>query len=82
LVSKYPQAHPELFARMKYFYKVLPKGNAMKETPNGIVARYKAKYFENNSLMPVLHFFGVMVPVGYYIAYFKGGHYHPLKEFH
>lgn len=82
LVSKYPQAHPEIFAKMKYFYKVLPKGNAPSATSKGFMEAYKQKYLDTNSLAPVLHFFGFMIPVGYYLTYFKGGHYHPLNEFH
>ena len=35
--------------------------------------RYYEKYVETNSLTPVLHFFLVMVPLGYYLTYFKGG---------
>lgn len=82
LVSKYPQAHPDIFAKMKYFYKHLPKGNAIPQTPSSWPAKYYAKYMETNSFTPVLHFLGIMIPVGYYLAYFKGGHYHPRFEFH
>jgi hypothetical protein len=40
--------------------------------------RYYEKYVESNSLTPVFHFFAVMVPLGYYLAYFKGGVRHNL----
>jgi hypothetical protein len=82
LHSKYPQAHPTLFARMKQFYRLLPKGEALPSNPTTWYGRYYQKYIETNSLTPVLHFMGIMVPVGYYLAYFKGGHYHPRYEFH
>lgn len=40
LTSKYPQAHPEIFSSMKNLYKNLPKGNAVKKTPNGFYEWY------------------------------------------
>ncbi|KAI9006024.1 hypothetical protein HDU85_003463 [Gaertneriomyces sp. JEL0708] len=82
LTSSYPQAHPTLFNRMKVFYKNIPKGQAQPFTPKTIWQRYHARYIATSSPKPLLHFLGVMVPTGYYISYFKGGHYHPRFEFH
>ncbi|KAI8910147.1 hypothetical protein EDD86DRAFT_204617 [Gorgonomyces haynaldii] len=82
LQSKLPQAHPELFSKMKHMYKVLPKGNREAVKSNGFFQWYFNRYIESNSAAPILHFLGVMIPMGYYIAYFKGGHYHPRYEFH
>ncbi len=86
LESKYPQAHPELFSKMKTFYQRVPKGEAPVVKRQGFWGQYYDTYFESGphskGLWPVLHFIGVMVPLGYYLSYFKGGHYHPTKEFH
>ncbi|KAJ2999881.1 hypothetical protein HDV02_001400 [Globomyces sp. JEL0801] len=70
LTSKYPQAHPELFATMKNFYKAVPKGNAVKQSPKGLWDAYYYRYIETSSPVPLLHFLFVMVPTGYYISYF------------
>ncbi|KAI9332451.1 hypothetical protein DFJ73DRAFT_630298 [Zopfochytrium polystomum] len=80
LQSAHPQAHPEIFAKLKSLYKNLPKGDAPPPNYKSWYARYATRY--ENSLMPVLHFFGVLIPVGYYVAYFRGGVNHPTKEFH
>lgn len=40
LSSKFPQAHPEVFASMKNLYKGLPKGPAPKKAPNGFYEWY------------------------------------------
>ncbi|ORY44761.1 hypothetical protein BCR33DRAFT_765813 [Rhizoclosmatium globosum] len=61
LQSAHPQAHPELFSAMKNFYQNVPKD------------AYYERYLKKDSFVPVLHFLGVMVPLGYYLAYFKGG---------
>ncbi|KAJ3417378.1 hypothetical protein HDV05_004843 [Chytridiales sp. JEL 0842] len=73
LQSQYPQAHPEIFAKMKTFYARIPKGPKAVTKSTTMWGRYKENYFEKNTFMPVLHFIGVMIPVGYYLSYFKGG---------
>ncbi|KAJ3087540.1 hypothetical protein HK102_010836 [Quaeritorhiza haematococci] len=82
LSSTYPQAHPELFARMKTFYGRIAKGPKVQTTSNTFWGRYYDNYIAKDSFVPILHFIGVMIPIGYYLAYFKGGHYHPRREFH
>ncbi|KAJ3173295.1 hypothetical protein HDU87_007668 [Geranomyces variabilis] len=82
LQSAYPQAHPDIFRKMKYFYQHIPKGNREQKAATGFWGRYYEKYIAKDSFVPVLHFLGVMIPTGYYISYFKGGHYHPRFEFH
>jgi Mitochondrial F1-F0 ATP synthase subunit F of fungi len=73
LQSTLPYAHPERFAKIKHFYKVVPKGPASEQPATTFGQRYYKKYIAGNSAVPLLHFIAVMVPVGYYIAYFKGG---------
>jgi F-type H+-transporting ATPase subunit f len=73
LQSAYPQAHPEIFSKMKSFYARIPKGPAPLVQRTGLYNSYRAKYLEKNTFMPILHFIGVMLPVGYYLSYFKGG---------
>ncbi|KND00883.1 uncharacterized protein SPPG_03984 [Spizellomyces punctatus DAOM BR117] len=82
LQSSYPQAHPDIFKKMKYFYQHIPKGNRQQTASTTFWGRYYERYIAKDSFVPVLHFLGVMIPVGYYISYFKGGHYHPRFEFH
>ncbi len=74
LSSNYPQAHPVLFKKMKYFYQTIPKGAAPVLKRTTFWGRYYQKYFERDTLMPIVHFVGVLLPVGYYLTYFKGGH--------
>ncbi|KAI8927859.1 hypothetical protein BC831DRAFT_450737 [Entophlyctis helioformis] len=73
LQSVYPTAHPEVFAKMRSFYKVIPKGQAVPVKPTSAWGRYHEKYIEGDTLYPVLHFIGIMIPIGYYLSYFKGG---------
>lgn len=82
LSSKYPQAHPELFSKMKHFYKHVPKGSRVDAGKKSLYRRYYDAYIATNSPLPVVHLLCVMVPLGYYISYVKGGHYHPRREFH
>jgi hypothetical protein len=74
LTSLNPTAHPELFSKMKYFYTHIPKGQAALSTSKGFWQKYYEKYFVKDSLMPIVHLLGLMIPVGYYFTYFKGGH--------
>ncbi|KAJ3175369.1 hypothetical protein HK101_010682 [Irineochytrium annulatum] len=73
LVSTHPQAHPEMFAKMKSFYAAIPKGPKQQVEAKGFWEKYRRKYYEQNSLMPFAHFGLLMIPVGYYLTYFKGG---------
>ncbi|KAJ3223428.1 hypothetical protein HK099_001152 [Clydaea vesicula] len=74
LTSKYPQAHPDLFAKMKNFYAKVPKGSRGAETGElSFTKLYYNKYIKTDSGAPILHILGIMIPLGYYIAYFKGG---------
>ncbi|KAJ3191990.1 hypothetical protein HDU82_003349 [Entophlyctis luteolus] len=82
LQSVHPQAHPELFGQMKSFYKNIPKGPKPASAVHSLRDRYYDAYLKKDSFVPVLHFLAVLVPTGYYFAYFKGGHYHPTSEFH
>jgi hypothetical protein len=82
LKSAYPQAHPVIFRNLKQFYQRIPKHSATTSEAQGIFGRYYEKYIATDSVYPILHFMGIMIPAGYYIAYFKGGHYHPRFEFH
>ncbi|KAI9205701.1 uncharacterized protein BJ171DRAFT_501210 [Polychytrium aggregatum] len=82
LQSSYPQAHPELFNKMKSFYQNIPKGPKQASAAKTFWGRYYENYIAKDSFVPVLHFIGLMVPVGFYISYYKGGHYHPRFEFH
>ncbi|RKP01730.1 hypothetical protein CXG81DRAFT_25570 [Caulochytrium protostelioides] len=83
LTSRHPQAHPETFAKMKYFYRHIPKGNAAPSTAKSTYwSRYQAKYIETNSLAPLAHLFLFFVPFGYTVNYFIAGHHHPHYEFH
>ena len=82
LQSQYPHAHPEIFGRLKTLYKALPKGAVEYKEPTTFGGWYYEKYVEKGSFMPIAHVIMVLVPIGYYIQYFKGGHYHPTKEFH
>ncbi|KAI9333098.1 hypothetical protein BDR26DRAFT_861839 [Obelidium mucronatum] len=82
LQSAHPQAHPELFSAMKNFYKNVPKGPRPQTVATSFKDAYYERYLKKDSFVPVLHFLGVLIPTGYYLAYFKGGHYHPTTEFH
>ncbi|TPX72222.1 hypothetical protein SpCBS45565_g00523 [Spizellomyces sp. 'palustris'] len=73
LQSSYPQAHPDIFKKMKYFYQHIPKGNRQQTASTTFWGRYYERYIAKDSFVPVLHFLGVMIPVGYYVSYFKGG---------
>eukprot|EP00842_Homolaphlyctis_polyrhiza_P001641 jgi/Hompol1/2478/HPOL_000097-RA len=73
LQSAFPQAHPEIFARMRNFYKVVPKGNAPVSNPTTFWGQYYKHYVETDTLYPILHFMAIMVPVGYYLQYFVAG---------
>ncbi|RKO86631.1 hypothetical protein BDK51DRAFT_14990, partial [Blyttiomyces helicus] len=70
-------AHPDLFAKLKYYYVHIPKGDvsegAVQAADNSFYGRYKKKYMGNESLWPIAHFIAVMIPISYYISYFKGG---------
>ncbi|KAJ3019150.1 hypothetical protein HKX48_002341 [Thoreauomyces humboldtii] len=74
LQSAYPQAHPEIFLKMKNFYKAIPKGNREQTASKTFWGKYYEKYIAKDSFVPVLHFLGVMIPTGYYISYFQGGY--------
>ncbi|KAI8816740.1 uncharacterized protein EV422DRAFT_277178 [Fimicolochytrium jonesii] len=78
LQSAYPQAHPDIFKKMKYFYQHIPKGNRQTTKANTFWGRYYEKYIAQDSFVPVLHFLGIMIPTGYYISYFKGGVCHQM----
>lgn len=84
--SKYPQAHPVLFERMKSLYENIPKGEAPKKNLSNL--NFVARYFEhhgtpgNESMKPVIHWFAIVVTIGYLWTNFRAGHYHPSKEFH
>lgn len=82
LASVLPQAHPQRFQKMAAFYRAVAKGNAAPLKPSGPLQRYYQHYIAKDSFAPVLHFLAIMVPTGYYVAYFKGGHYHPRFQFH
>ncbi|KAH6577517.1 hypothetical protein BASA60_003998 [Batrachochytrium salamandrivorans] len=73
LQSAYPQAHPEIFARMTAFYKAVPKGNATVVKPTTFWGRYYENYVEADTFYPVLHVIGVMIPIGFYLQYYIGG---------
>ncbi|KAJ3331478.1 hypothetical protein HDU76_003084 [Blyttiomyces sp. JEL0837] len=73
LQSAHPQAHPEIFAKMKNFYARIPKGPRVHVPAKTIVGRYYENYIAKDSLISIIHFLGVMIPVGYYLSYFKGG---------
>ncbi|KAJ3012421.1 hypothetical protein HKX48_006290 [Thoreauomyces humboldtii] len=64
LQSAYPQAHPEIFQKMKSFYKEIPKGNRKETASTTFWGRYYEKYIAKDSFVPVLHFLGVMIPTG------------------
>ncbi|KAJ3097291.1 hypothetical protein HK100_005395 [Physocladia obscura] len=82
LQSAHPQAHPELFNNMKNFYARIPKGEKPPSVATTAWGRYYDHYFKKDSFVPFLHLFAVIVPTGYYLTYYKGGHYHPTTEFH
>ncbi|KAJ3069302.1 hypothetical protein HDU98_007638 [Podochytrium sp. JEL0797] len=82
LQSAHPQAHPELFSAMKGFYTNIPKGPRPVSVATSFRDRYYENYIKKDSFVPILHFLGVMVPLGYYLAYYKGGHYHPSTPYH
>ncbi|KAI8831023.1 hypothetical protein HDU78_004875 [Chytriomyces hyalinus] len=82
LQSAHPQAHPQLFASIKSFYQNVPKGPAPKTVATSFRDRYYENYIKKDSFVPILHFLGVLIPTGYYLTYFKGGHYHASTEFH
>ncbi|KAI9105756.1 hypothetical protein DFS34DRAFT_575262 [Phlyctochytrium arcticum] len=73
LQSAYPQAHPDIFNKMKNFYKHIPKGSRQQVASNTFWGRYYERYMAKDSFVPFLHFLGIMIPTGYYISYFKGG---------
>ncbi|KAJ3190743.1 hypothetical protein HK101_008421 [Irineochytrium annulatum] len=62
-----------MFAKMKSFYALIPKGPKQQVEAKGFWEKYRRKYYEQNSLMPFAHFGLLMIPVGYYLTYFKGG---------
>jgi predicted metal-binding protein len=74
LNSSYSQAHPQVFAKMKTFYQNVPKGPKPKVQATTFWQRYYENYIQKDTLISMVHFLGVMIPVGYYLAYFKGGH--------
>ncbi|KAJ3117112.1 hypothetical protein HDU96_007901 [Phlyctochytrium bullatum] len=73
LTSAHPQAHPDIFNKMKQFYARIPKGPKQQVKATTFWGRYYENYFAKDSFVPVLHFIGIMVPVGYTISYFVGG---------
>ncbi|KAI8850809.1 hypothetical protein BC829DRAFT_388358 [Chytridium lagenaria] len=77
-----PNAHPDIFNKMKSFYARIPKGPKQQVQATTFWGRYYENYFAKDSFVPVLHFLGIMIPVGYTMSYFVGGHYHPRFEFH
>ncbi|TPX55788.1 hypothetical protein PhCBS80983_g05029 [Powellomyces hirtus] len=79
LQSAYPQAHPDIFKKMKYFYQHIPKGNRQQTASTTFWGRYYERYIAKDSFVPVLHFLGIMIPTGYYISYFKGGPFSPYS---
>ncbi|CCE65085.1 hypothetical protein TPHA_0J02650 [Tetrapisispora phaffii CBS 4417] len=54
------------------FYKRLPQGSQPAAAPNGLVARYKAKYFDgdNAGLKPVVHLVAGILVLGYSMEYY------------
>jgi Mitochondrial F1-F0 ATP synthase subunit F of fungi len=80
--SQHAQAHPTLFAKMNTMYVNLPKGFAPPQKTTGFLGWYHEKYIATSSFTPVLHFLVLLIPTAYYVAYIKGGHYHPRYEFH
>ncbi|KAI8800149.1 hypothetical protein BJ742DRAFT_92494 [Cladochytrium replicatum] len=73
LQSQYPQAHPELFAKMKSFYARVPKGTVEKRPATGLLSKYYEAYHEKDSLMPIAHFVIAMVVFGYTVQYYVIG---------
>ncbi|KAJ3100049.1 hypothetical protein HDU97_002533 [Phlyctochytrium planicorne] len=73
LVSAHPQAHPEIFGKMKSFYARIPKGPKQQVKATTLWGRYYETYMAKDSFMPFVHFLGIMIPVGYSISYFVGG---------
>ena len=80
LASKYPQAHPVLFARMSHFYKTIPK--TVKAQEPGFINNYIQKNLKTGSSGTFVHILALLIPLGYFISYKVGGHGHPLNEFH
>jgi len=72
LQSTHPQAHPRLFAKMKIFYNRVPKGPAPKLEAKTFWQRYYQNYVEKDSLMPLVHLVGVLIPLGYCISLKSG----------
>ena len=66
--------HPEIFNKLKHMYAHLPKGPRPPPNPKTLWERYYYKYVVTESPYLILHILGVLIPTGYYISYFKGGH--------
>ncbi|KAJ3055119.1 hypothetical protein HK097_011432 [Rhizophlyctis rosea] len=72
--STHRQHHPEIFSKLKHLYAHLPKGPRPAHKPTGLWDRYYHKYVVTESPWLIVHLLGVLIPTGYYISYFKGGH--------
>ncbi|KAN0069030.1 putative mitochondrial f1f0 atp synthase subunit F [Elaphomyces granulatus] len=57
--------------RVVNFYARLPRGAAPEPTPSGLLERYQARYFGNNSSpMPLVHVIGGLMLLGYGMNYY------------
>ncbi|TPX31607.1 hypothetical protein SmJEL517_g05102 [Synchytrium microbalum] len=73
LQSSYPQAHPEIFGKMKAFYAAIPKGPAPHTAPTTFGGKYYQKYVEGDTFWPILHFIAAASAFGFVITYHAGG---------
>ena len=79
-VAKAPNA--KRVSNMVNFYKSLPQGPApTNKNPKGLINWYRAKYFEKDSVQPLLHLVGAVLIFSYSMNYYfhlrhhkDGGH--------
>lgn len=82
-VKKAPNA--KRVSNMVSFYKSLPRGPAKHRTPQGsnrVINWYRAKYFEKDSVQPLLHLTVAILVFSYSMDYYFHLRHHKDGEHH
>ncbi|OQE19058.1 hypothetical protein PENSTE_c016G03163 [Penicillium steckii] len=56
--------------RVVNFYAGLPRGPAPQVKATGLIGRYKARYFDQNSGVPIVHAIAGILILGYSMEYY------------